>query len=75
MTSPIHIHLHGKTKDVTSRPLASWGLRSYRCKGPYGWIMIGAKDPNEAMGEAKRSNENVKRENLQEWNGTSYVPV
>lgn len=58
---------------VTSRPLAAKGLLSYRCKGSMGWIMIGAKDDEDAMREARRSNAHVKREDLEKWDGNAYV--
>ncbi len=60
---------------VHDRPLAAHGLISYRCKGRYGWIMIGAKDHEEAMREARRSSEGVSREGLEIWNGKEYVKV
>lgn len=37
------------------KPLASAGFTSYRCKGRYGWIMIGARDDVDAIREARRS--------------------
>jgi hypothetical protein len=56
--------------------LAVKGLISYRCKSPYGgWIMIGAKDHDDAMREARRSNEKARREDLEMWDGEQYVPV
>ena len=60
---------------VTDRPLAAQGLISYRCRNRYGWTMIGAKDAESAMSEARRSASDAKRENLQIWNGDEYVPV
>jgi len=42
-------------KPFTDRPLASAGLTSYRYKGKYGWIMIGATCPEGALAEAMRS--------------------
>jgi hypothetical protein len=30
--------------DIHNKPLAAAGLTSYRYKGRYGWIMIGARD-------------------------------
>lgn len=55
-----------------NRPLASHGLISYRCKSPYGWCMIGAKDHDDAFSEAKRSIQNPQKEDLQVWNGKEY---
>lgn len=59
----------------TDKPLAAPGLVSYRCRGPYGWIMIGAKDDADAMREAQRSNQNCTRDGLEIWSGERYVPV
>lgn len=56
-------------------PLAAPGLVSYRCKAPYGWIMIGATDADDAYREAKRSNPRIQREDLQVWNGEVYADV
>lgn len=53
-------------------PMAAPGLTSYRCKGRYGWIMIGAKDHADAMREARRSDPTARAENLEIWNGTEY---
>jgi len=57
------------------RPLAAPGLTSYRYRGRYGWIMIGAKDDAGALHEAARSTVEVVREKLEVWNGSTYVPV
>lgn len=59
----------------TERPLAMAGLISYRCKGRYGWIMIGAIDKADAMNEARRSSQTAKPEDLEVWDGERYVPV
>lgn len=37
------------------KPLAAAGLTSYRYRGGYGWIMIGATDTADALREANRS--------------------
>lgn len=60
---------------ITSRPLAAPGLTSYRCKGAFGWIMIGAADHEDALREARRSYKGARFEDLQIWNGKQYVPV
>ena len=57
------------------KPLASKGLKSYRAKGPYGYIMIGAKDHDDALKEAKRSNSSITKEDLEIWDGKKYIPV
>lgn len=64
-----------KDLHVTDRPLAAEGFTSYRCKGGYGWIMIGALDHADAMREARRSSAEAKPEDLEVWNGEQYVPV
>jgi hypothetical protein len=58
-----------------NKPMAAKGLLSYRCKGRYGFIMIGAKDDQDAFNEAKRSSPFVKREDLEKWNGEKYEKV
>lgn len=55
------------------KPCAAKGLISYRCRGMWGWIMIGAKDNADAFNEALRSTPLAKRETLEIWNGTEYV--
>ena len=55
------------------KPCAAAGLTSYRAKGRYGWIVIGAKDHADALREAKRSTDNPT--DLQVWDGTQYVTV
>ena len=56
------------------KPCAAHGLTSYRYKGRYGWIMIGARDDAGALREAARSSSDaINRANLQIWNGTEYV--
>ena len=39
----------------TDRPCAAEGLVSYRYKGSFGFIMIGAMDHQDALNEAGRS--------------------
>ena len=57
--------------------MAVEGLTSYRYKGDYGWIMIGAQDDADAVNEAGRSLSMSKptREKLEVWNGKRYVKV
>lgn len=59
--------------NITERPCAAPGLTSYRYKGLYGWIMIGAKDDLDALNEARRSTGAVTPDRLQVWNGAEYV--
>lgn len=57
------------------RPCAAHGLVSYRAKGCYGWIMIGAMNEAHAMNEARRST--PEPTDLQVWDGSNgcYLPV
>lgn len=57
----------------TERPCAAPGLKSYRCRSLYGWIMIGARDDLDALREARRTNQKARPEDLQEWDGQRYV--
>lgn len=57
------------------KPMAAAGLKSYRCKGRYGWIMIGALDADDAMREARRSYSGAKRKDLEAWDGQRYASV
>lgn len=57
---------------MTDRPIAAPGLTSYRCKGRFGWIMIGAKDHEDALSEAYRSSDFVQPETLEVWDGEKY---
>lgn len=59
---------------VTNRPLAIIGLTSYRYSGRFGWIMIGAKNNQEALNEARRStDDDVSIAKLQIWDGFRYI--
>jgi hypothetical protein len=67
-----------KPTKTTDKPLATGGLKSYRYKGRYGHIMIGAKDHGDAMNEAKRSTGNqISQEDLEMYDDKlkKYVPV
>ena len=58
-----------------NKPLAIEGLTSYRYKGPFGYIMIGAIDTKDAIGEARRSTTAPERSRLEVWDGKQYVSV
>lgn len=60
-----------------NRPCAAPGLLSYRYgNGPYGFVMIGARDNLDALNEAARSVSGpVIMNRLQRWNGTAYETV
>ena len=64
-----------RTLPMEDRPLAGRGLTSYRLRGRYGYIMIGARDHEDAMREAARSTPNPDRNALEIWNGDRYVKV
>ena len=58
-----------KMHELCNRPLSANGLTSYRYKGPYGWIMIGAHDTEGALMEAARSTDaKIECANLQIYN-------
>lgn len=54
------------------KPHAAPGLTSYRAMSAYGWIMIGAESPQDALQTASRLTRYP--HSLQVWNGHSYVP-
>lgn len=57
-------------------PMAAPGLQSYRYRGAYGWVMIGATDDADALREAQRSSPApVTADRLQRWTGTEYQPT
>jgi hypothetical protein len=64
-------------KPFHDRPCASPGLLSYRYRGRYGFVMIGATDDDDALREAGRSMAprlpDLAR--LERWNGESYIAV
>lgn len=63
-------------REVTDKPLAQQGLRSYRYKGRYGWIMIGARDTAHALNEAQRStNDKVTVDKLEVFIRGLYIPA
>lgn len=56
------------------KPMAAHGLTSYRYRGRYGWIMIGATDDAGALREAARSTDaTIAAERLERWDGRAYV--
>jgi hypothetical protein len=60
---------------IHDRPLAAPGFTSYRARGRFGFIMIGAKDHADALNEAKRSADSVTMADLEVWDGARYVKV
>ena len=65
------------TLNTHNRPCAAAGLTSYRYLSPCNsWVMIGAKDPDDALREAMRSVTGpISPDRLQVWNGKAYVQV
>lgn len=64
------------TNEFWKRPCAAPGLVSFRYRGLFGWIMIGARDVSDALREAERSIEGKAHiRNLEIWNGTNYVAL
>ena len=62
--------------NLHDRPCASEGWISYRYRGRFGWIMIGAKDDQDALRESRRSSPlGGDIANLEIWDGQKYVPV
>lgn len=59
---------------VHDKPLAAPPFDSYRYRGRYGFIMIGARDTAEALSEARRSTDGpVTLDHLEKWDGTQYT--
>lgn len=62
------------TTDAHERPLAIKGLTSYRYRGVWGWVMIGARDVRQALSEASRTDPRyTDMSKLQVWDGQKYV--
>ena len=62
--------------NVCDKPLAAAGLTSYRYKGRYGWVMIGATDAHDALREALRSvTGGVSMDNREVYGFAGYEPV
>lgn len=60
---------------VSDRPCAAAGLVSYRCKGRFGWIMVGARDDADALREARRTRADADWSHLEVWDGLKYSPI
>lgn len=63
-----------RLRDICNTPCAATGLTSYRYRGTYGYIMIGAVDHADAMNEASRSCAYRDPAKLEVWDGARYVP-
>jgi hypothetical protein len=61
---------------MTNTPMASNGLITYRYRGRYGFIYIGARTDTEALSEAQRSTDDkVTADRLERHNGQRFVGV
>jgi hypothetical protein len=62
--------------NTCDKPCAIAGLTSYRYRGNYGWVMIGASDIFDALKEAERSvREKAHTSRLQVWTIAGYQTV
>ena len=59
--------------EFQDKPCAAHELISYRARGRYGYIMIGARDDADALREAHRSTDQPT--DLRVWDGAEYVRV
>ena len=66
-----------QTAGLTNLPLAAPGLTSYRSRGRFGFIMIGARNHADAQKEAERSSDAANRADLEVWDKVTgrYVPA
>lgn len=65
-----------RQQELCDKPLATKGLTSYRYRGRYGWIMIGALNAADAVREAQRStHDDIDLNNLEIWEDGSYKKV
>ncbi len=61
---------------MSNHPMASNGLITYRYRGRYGFIYIGASTDTEALSEAQRSTDDkVTPDRLERYNGRRFVGV
>jgi hypothetical protein len=59
-----------------NHPMAANGLITYRYRGRYGFIYIGASTDTEALSEAQRSTDDtVTPDRLERFNGQHFVGV
>ena len=73
--SVIILNRDNTMEDYWNRPCAAHGLKSYRYRGRYGWIMIGANNASGALKEASRSTIGVTIDKLEQWDGIAYIPA
>jgi hypothetical protein len=61
---------------MSNHPMASNGLITYRYRGRYGFIYIGATTDTEALSEVQRSTDDtVTPERLERFNGHYFQEV
>ena len=56
-------------------PHAAPGLDSYRVKGRFGWILVGANSATDALREGGRSSDAIQPETLEVWAGDRFLAV
>ena len=62
--------------ETHNKPMAIKGLKSYRYRGRYGYIMIGATDTQDALREASRSTDSkITIDNLEAWDYSKYLYI
>ena len=54
-------------------PHAAPGLDSYRVKGRFGWVLIGANRAADALREGRRSSDAIRPETLEVWAGDRFI--
>ena len=68
--------LVSKGLTMSYHPMASNGLITYRYRGRYGFIYIGASTDTKALSEAQRSTDDkVTPDRLERYNGHHFVGV
>lgn len=58
---------------ISERPCALPGRDSYRAKGPFGWVMMGARNASQARRMA--SSAGADPSTLELWEGDHYAPA
>ena len=62
--------------DIHNKPCAAQGLTSYRYRGTYGYIMIGASNYSDAKRQAELSTTGpINPLRMEVWVGSKYQPV
>jgi hypothetical protein len=71
-----HTYVFAQTVPFHDKPCAAEGLLSYRYRGNFDWIMIGASSDESALRHAQTSLSSgvAHISRLEKWNGERYVP-